>query len=481
MSYSSLAEFLEELSRCGQLARIEAEVDPQLELAEIARRSARRGGPALLFQRVRGSNVAVLANLLATEERVRRALAIESLDDVVARSAAWVQQNTPQNWFERLKMSSDDAGLNKFRPKTVKSGPSGQVVRLGSDVDLAALPLVKQWPGETGPSITAGVLIRQAPDGESRTAALCPMVALDANRLAIADSANSALAGHGGAAAEKQAVAVVLGGDPALLIAASVELPGGLDIYHAAGLLRGRGLDVVKCRTNDLEVPADADLIFEGYVDPDAATAAIDAAPAGTGQYQAISNAPVLNVTAITHRTHPILPAIIDCPRQDELAALAKVRERMLLPSLRAVAPQIVDVHLPTLGGANCFAFVAIRKKRPHDSRQVASALWGSPALRFTKFIVLVDDHVDVHDIPQVLAEIGSRAAPEGDLFHYDGPAHGGDELSSSHSTARRVGIDATRKIAGERPVEGHSARAASADVERLVSARWGEYKLDGK
>ena len=377
MPYSSLADFLEELAAAGELARVAAEVDPVLELAEITRRVAAERGPALLFERMRGQSLAVVANLLGTESRVCRALAIDSLDDIATRIETLVEQHTPQNWFDRLKTSADEAGANKFRAKTVKSGPCQQVVRLGRDVDLAGFPLVKQWPDESGPAITAGLLVTAADAAERPSFSVCPLQQVDQNRLAVADDGHSAFARHWNqarAAGEKMMAAVVLGGDPAALVAASLEsADDAIDAYHLLGLARGKPLDLVKCRTHTLEVPADADLVIEGYLDPESPPLAIQVAAAGGNRYRACPAAPLLHVTAITHRRNPLFPVLIDAPAAGEGVALAKARERLLLPALESLSPDIVDVHLPAHGGRASlgagFDSQALSVSRPADRR----------------------------------------------------------------------------------------------------------------
>jgi 4-hydroxy-3-polyprenylbenzoate decarboxylase len=482
MPYSSLADFLEELSERGELARVSAEVDPALELAEITRRVARQGGPALLFERVRGSGMAVVTNLLGTECRACRAVGIESLDEISARTEELIQKNTPQNWFDRLKTSTDEAGANKFRAKTVKSGPCQQVVRLGRDIDLASFPLVKQWPGEAGGSITAGRLVTQDRGGEARSVTLAPLQAIDASRLAIIDDGHSSFARHWARhleANEKMTVAVVLGGDPAALVAAALELPDDIDAYHVMGLMRGKPVELVKCRTHAFAVPADADLVFEGYLDPSAAPVVVESAAAGGSHYRAGRSAAVLHVTAITHRSHPIFPALIDDAPHGERATIAKLRERMLLPAVRRAAPDVVDVHLLALGGPHRWAFVAMHKRYPYQARQVASALWGSTALKFTKFLVLVDPHVNVHDVAAVLSEVGANVAPERDMFSYDGPTHGSDHANPTAFLGKHVALDATAKIGGEIPGSWPAPLVAGEEICRLVDQRWAEYMLD--
>jgi 4-hydroxy-3-polyprenylbenzoate decarboxylase len=482
MPYSSLAEFLEELSTRGDLARVGVEVNPALEIAEITRRVAPAGGPALLFDRPAGQTIAVVTNLLGTESRACLALGVESLDELSERIESLIDKNTPHNWFERLKMTGDETGANKFRPKLVKSGPSQQVVRLGRDVDLAGLPMTKQWPAESAASITAGLLITPERGAENRGLTTCPLMALDENRLAIIDDGHSSFARHWSVfrtAGEKMPVAVVLGGDPAGLVAGSIPAPPGADAYHLIGLLRGKPLDLVKCRTNAFEAPAEAGFIIEGYLDPEVPLATIRSAGSGGMHYRTIESAPVLHVTAITHRSHPILPAMIESRSFGELAVLLKVRERLLLPSIRAIAPDVVDLHMPALGGLDRYAFVSFRKTFPHHARQIAAALWGSASLQFAKFLILVDAGVDVHDVQRVLAETGAHVAPERDIFTHDAAAHASDHANTLGPLGRHVAIDATAKIAGERSHGAPPPLVAGEDIGRLVTERWSQYNVN--
>jgi 4-hydroxy-3-polyprenylbenzoate decarboxylase len=272
--------------------------------------------------------------------------------------------------------------------------------------------------------------------------------------------------------------AVILGGDPAFVIAASTELAEGVDAFHMIGLLRGQAVELVKCRTHGLEVPAEADLILEGYLDPETPPAAVESAGAGGSYYRVPRPAPVLHVTAVTHRTHPIFPAQVDSGPYGDVGALVKTRARLLLPALRAIAPSLFDLHLPAYGGIDRWAFASIVKTHPFQARQVASALWGSAALRYTKFLILVDQHVNVHDTPRVLAEVGTNVAPERDVFSYDGPAQAADYANSMAPLGRHLGIDATAKIAGEQSGTWPAPMVTSEEIKHLVTARWDEYKL---
>jgi 4-hydroxy-3-polyprenylbenzoate decarboxylase len=482
MAYKGLADFLEELAGNGQLTRIDAEVDPHLEIAEITRRVAAVGGPALLFQRVRGQSIAVLTNLMGTSHRACRALGIESLDGIAERIEAVAAQHTPQNWFDRLKMSGPESGADKFRPKPVKNAASQQVVHLGRDVNLAAFPLVRSWPEESGASLTAGLLLSSDRQTPALGVTHCPLVAIDANRLAVIDDGNSAFARHWAAyqsAGERMPVAAVLGGDPAAILAAQFLLPKELEVLHLVGMLRGKPLEVAKCRTHDLLVPADAELILEGYLDPQSPLENVRAAGAGGSHYRVPCGAPVLQVSAVTHRNRPIFPAVIDSGASGEGAILAKARERMLLATVRSIAPDLTDVSLPLLGGPHRFAFVAIRKTFEYQARQTAAALWGSEALKFTKFVVLVDAGIDVHDPAQVWSRVGANVAPEKDVFFHDGPAHPADHAGTMFPLARHMAIDATAKLPGERPGPWPAPLDASEEIGRQVTARWAEFKLE--
>ncbi len=472
MAYAALAEYLEELAGCGQLVRIACEVDPAGEIAEITRRVARRGGPALLFERIRGQSMAVATNVLGTEAQVCHALDVESPDAIIGRIEALIREHTPQNWFERLKTSDDAAGVNKFRPKSVKAGPCQQVVRLGRDVDLGLLPLVKQSPGDAHAALLGGQLIAQALGSEQRSVNCCNLFALEPNRMAVVATQGGALAQHWADyrhADERMPLAIVVGGDPACVVAANLELPPGIDCDHLAGLLRGRAVDLVKCRTHAIDVPADAELIIEGYLDPEAPDAAVPCDSTFGGSQQV----PVLHVAAVTHRSHPILWTSIDTGEHGEPAALLKVRERVLLPALRTIAPGIVDVHLPALGGLHNYAFVSVTQSYPHQARQIASALWGSAALRFIKFLVLLDADVKVRQVRSVLAEIGAHAQPERDFFVYDGPM-------SNAPFGRHIGIDATRKTADHSVPDAGNSNGTLAELEELVTRRWAEYGFSG-
>jgi 4-hydroxy-3-polyprenylbenzoate decarboxylase len=481
MAFKSLPDFLEELAGSGGLVRVAAEVDAHLEIAEITRRVAAERGPAILFERVRGQSLAVVTNLLGTTERACLALGLDSFDGLADRIEAVTLEHTPQNWFDRLKMGSGDRGLDKLRPKPIKTGVCQQVVHLGRDVNLATFPLVRSWPNESGTSITSGLLLTGDVQAQARGTTAAPLVALDDTRLAVVDDGDSAFASHWAehrAAGQRMPAAVVLGGDPALAVAAHLDLPVSVDVLHLVGLIHGRALDVVKCRTHGIEVPADAELVFEGYFDPSTADETVVIAGAGGGHYRAPTAAPIFHVAAITHRNRAIFPAAIDASLHGEAAILTKARERMLAAFLRSLTPYITDLSLPVAGGPHGFAVVSFRKRFPFHSRQIAAALWGNDALKFTKVLILVDSDVDVHDVARVATQVGANVAPERDVISFDGPAHATDPAGTLGSLARRLAIDATAKLPGEQSGGCPAPLDAGEETRRQVSARWAEYRL---
>jgi 4-hydroxy-3-polyprenylbenzoate decarboxylase len=501
----SLSDFLETLAGERDLVRIGSEVDPGEELAEIVRRAAENGAPALLFDRVRGSKLPRVANLLATPARACRALGIGHLDELALRTESLLRQSTAQGWLDRLR-SAPDTSAERLRAKTVRSGAVQQIVRLPRDIDLTALALVRSWPDETGPSISGALLVATDSAGIRRLspARLVPIVdparqgdgprevenaRAAGPQLAIVDDGAgewTRLWQAARAAGERLPVAAILGGDPAWHIAAATSLAatlsgGGLDAYEWLAAVCGAALEVVRCRTQPLEVPAEADIVIEGYLDPAAATVPITLAAAAGPYYRAPYSAPVLQVEAITERSGCLLPVVVAGTELGESAVLRKASERLMLPLVKAAIAELVDYSLPGSGGDDRFAFVSVRKTIPLGARRAASALWGVAALAAVKFVVVVDPEVDVHDPAEVWRRVGANVDPGRDVFMRDGPAAPADHAFEVPAVGRQMGIDATRKLPGERPIASPAALAATREVAELVERRWQEYGIAAK
>ena len=480
MPYRSLPDFLEELAQAGELSRVDALVNPSLEVAEITGRVSRACGGALLFGGVQGSDIPIVTNLLGTEGRVCRALGVSSLADAARRVALLTSSNDPEGWFERLRTAPHDSLLRKLGPRSVKSGICQQVVRLGSDVDLSHLPVPQSMPLEAGPMITAGLVFTSDPE-TGRVVGRYDLQVLDGNRLAACWSDHdepARLLGFAHRAQEPMPVAVVLGGDPANLLAAEAPLAPGFDVCALAGFLRDRPLELVRCRSIDLEVPADAEFVIEGYIDR--SEPAVSAGPrlSPLGTYASAQTGPVVHVTAITHRANPVFPAMIASWPPNEACVVNHAMWQVMLPLVRMSIPDLVDCELPMFGGVRHWAILSIRKTYAGQARRVANAAWGLSAMMFAKLLVIVDEDIDVRDQQQVMAAVAANVAPGRDVFFQQGPPDPLDPAAPANVLGDRMALDATVKRPAECAGSWSGRAQMSAEVRKLVEERWQEYGL---
>ena len=503
MPFSRLSDFLEILERSDDLVRIEAEIDPYLEAAEITRRENARGGRSLLMGHIKGFDLPVVVNLLGSEARICRALGVDGLDEVAERIAALLVPSEPEGWFEKLKTAPTRSLLGKLPPRSVKTGAVQQVVRLGGDVDLGRLPFLQSWPREPGRAITAGLFCTREVDGGHGLVAAHPLEILDRNRMAVRWDAHDPAARileQCRSRGRSMSVAVVLGGDPACLLASRATLAGPADAWAFAGLLREKPLDVVACRSVDLHVPADAEIVIEGTIDPDEPP--VESGPwcMADGHYRAVSSAHVVHVTAVTQRANAICPAIVHCPTQNngasneaasnEAVAISRAMAKVQLPLLRLAVPEIVDFDLPTAGAGRHIAVVSIRKSYAGQSRRVAHAIWGLPGLMFSKLLIIVDGvvdgeiggGVDIRNWNEVWAHVSSRVEPGRDVFFGQGPPNFNDpavfiDCLDKSSESNTIAIDATSKLPNESARQSQAV-AMSEDISRAVTQRWNEFGL---
>ena len=479
MSYRCLADFLEELGQAGELARVEAEVDPVLEAAEITDRVAKANGPALLFGAAEGHDFPLLTNLLGTEGRICRALGVKSLVETRERIAGLLDPAEPEGWFEKLKTAPTPASLAKLPPRPVKTGPCQQVVKLGGDVDLGELPAIQSRPGETGRAITAGVTVFADVDSPRRSVGRYDLGLLAPDRLAACwgpqDEPARLLAGYR-RRSERMPVAVVLGGDPLGMLAAMAPVPPDIEAFALAGLLRQRPLDVVACRTVKLSVPAEAEIVIEGHVDP--AEPPIEAGPPVTpiGCYSFPRPLPVIHVTAITHRANPIYPAMV--PGAREACVVSRALGQIFLPLVRLAIRELVDYDFPAFGAGRHWGFVSIRKTYAGQARRVAHAAWGLPQWMFAKLLVVVDEDVDVHDYDQVWSAVAVNVDPGRDVIFQQGPPDPLDPATPPGQLGHKMAMDATAKLPQERSGDLPHPAVMSEETRRLVSERWSQYGL---
>jgi 4-hydroxy-3-polyprenylbenzoate decarboxylase len=453
MPYRCLAEFLEQLGHAGQLTRVEKEVDPALEIAEMTAQAAKAGGPALLFAAIKGHDLPVLTNLLATEERICRALAIESLDDLSARIGRMLDSSAPEGWFERLKGGGQPAALSGMMPRNVKSAACQQILRLGSDIDLGLLPLLQNAPEESQRAITGAVVFSSEPDSHRRITGRFDLQRIDGTRLAVCWAAHddhARLPGEYRARGQKMPVAVVIGGDPAFLLAAAAPMPPGNNLCAVAGLLREKPLDMVACRGVDLEVPAEAEIVLEGFVDPAEPPATAGPLCAPLGHCTSQRPAPVMHVTALTHRANPIYAAMVPGPPPQEACTVARAMQRVFLPLQRLAMPELVDYDLPEFAAARHWAAISIHKTYPGQGRRAAHAAWGLRPLMFAKTLIVVDDDVNVRDQQDVLAAVTRNSRPGKDIVIEQGPPDPFDPTTFPTVLGERMALDATRRLPGE-------------------------------
>jgi len=478
MAYADLREFISKLEREHELVRVRRRVSTELEITEIADRTVKSGGPALLFENVEGSDVPVLINQYGSLRRMSMALGVERLDDIGAEIASLLPTQPPGGFLDKLRMLPKLARVASVFPKTVKHGPCREVVRRGDDANLDFLPILKCWPGDGGRFITLPMVFTKDPDTGRRNVGMYRMQLYDGRTTGMHWHIHKVGARHY-AEYEKRnrrmEVAVALGGDPAITYAATAPLPDDFDEMIFAGFLRRKPVEMVPCVTVDHEVPADSEIVIEGYVEPHERRVE---GPFGdhTGYYSPPEEYPVFHVTCITHRRDPIYPGTVVGKPPMEDCFLGKATERIFLPLVRAQIPEIVDMNLPVEGIFHNLAFVSIRKRYPMQARRVMHALWGLGQMMFTKIIVVFDEDVDVQNTSEVLWRLGSNIDPKRDVTFVEGPVDALDHAAPQPLFGSKMGIDATRKIEGE----GHH-RAWPAEivmdpaVKRKIDTVWKE------
>ena len=475
-----LRAFIDLLERERELVRVSAEVDPYLEIAEIADRASKAHGPALLFTRPQrppgaaGPAPSVLMNQFGSYRRLELALGAP-LDELAARIAGLVELQVPRSLIGKVKALGQLRELASYGPRIVKKAAFREVIV--EPPDLSRLPVLTTWPADGGPFITLPIVVTKDAQGR-RNAGMYRLQVFDAQTTGMHIHIHHDGAANFREAGDRMEVAVALGTDPAVTYAATAPLPPGIDEFMFAGFLRGQPVELAKCATVDLEVPADAEIVLEGYVEKGEVRRE---GPFGdhTGYYSLADDYPVFHITAMSHRRDPIYPATIVGRPPMEDAYLGKATERLFLPLLQLVQPEIIDMDLPIEGVFHDCAIISIRKTYPGQARKIMNAVWGMGQMMFTKFVVVVDEHVDVHDYSEVTWRVFNNVDPARDTVIMAGPL---DVLDHSSPLARygsKMGIDATKTW----PEEGHGREwpdelEMDAAVKRRVTARWQEFGL---
>jgi 4-hydroxy-3-polyprenylbenzoate decarboxylase len=480
MAFSDLRELVAHLERHGLLRRITVPVSRDLEITEIVDRVSKTrgdGNVALLFERVEGFDMPVLVNAFGTEDRMAAALGVERLDALGERIAKLLDLKLPGSFLAKLKKLGTLLDVTKAAPRRVGHAPCQELVETTTP-SLATLPALRCWPGDGGRYITLPAVFTRDPVTGARNVGMYRLQIFDDRTLGMHWQLHKGGAEHEHRATGRMPVAIALGGDPALIYAASAPLPPGIDEVVFAGWLRGGGLDMVTCRTNDLEVPAHAEIVLEGYVDP---AERRQEGPFGdhTGYYSLARDYPVFHLTALTRRARPIYPTtIVGRPPQEDYW-LGKATERIFLPVMKLMLPEIVDINMPAEGVFHNLVIVSIRKRYPGQARKVMTALWGMGLMMLAKTIVVVSEHVNVHDLSEVAWRATGNIDPKRDLMVLEGPMDDLDHAAVRHRYGGKLGIDATEKGPMDDLGQPWPEEIRMTDeVRERVTRRWKDYGL---
>ncbi len=478
VAYRNLREFLKLLEEKNLLRRIKVEVDPILEIAEINDRVIKQGGPALLFENPKGSKIPVLVNLFGSLERMQLSLEVKDLNEIGERILEFLEPEIPTNLIEKLKALPKLKKLSDFIPRIVKSGHCKEVI-IRDNPSLEIFPILKTWPEDGGRFITLPMVFTKDPETGMRNCGMYRMHVYDSRTTGMHWHMHKDGARHYRKAekmGKRLEVAVTIGSDPAAMYSATAPLPEGIDEMLFTGFLRKSPVELVKCETVDLEVPANSEIVLEGYCEPGERRVE---GPFGdhTGYYSLKDEFPVFHITCITHRKDAIYSATIVGKPPMEDCYIAKATERIFLPLLKMQLPEIIDLNLPIEGVFHNIAVVSIDKRYPGHARKVMYALWGMGQMSFTKAIVVVDKWVDVQNLSEVVWRIGNNVDPKRDVIILEGPLDVLEHASDIPAYGGKMGIDATKKL----PSEGFKREwpddvAMSEDIKRLVTERWKEY-----
>ena len=473
--FPDITSFIAELDRRKELFRVADSLSPDLEIAAVIDRVSKSpgGGPALLFEHPAGSTMPVAANLFGSMSRICLALGVTKLDELAAEIEELTTSPQPRGFMDALKLMPLVSRLSDLMPKTVKDAPVQEVVKMDGGLD--ELPILKTWPDDGGPFITLPLVITKDPESGMRNIGTYRMQVYDRRTTGMHWQRHKGGAQHHRVAerlGKRLEVAVALGADPVLTYCATAPMPEGLDELMLAGVLGKRRVELVKARTVDIEVPANAQIVLEGYVEPGERRRE---GPFGdhTGFYSLAADYPVFHLTCITMRKNPVyLTTVVGIPPMEDLY-LGKASERIFLPLIRKTLPEIVDMHFPAAGIFHNIVLISIDKRYPGHARKIMSACWGLGQLMFSKCIVVVDKDVNVQDEHEVAWIAGTHVDPSRDIEIVKGPVDDLDEAAIAPAFGGKMGIDATRKwpsegFTREWPKRLRTSDSAAAKAERV-------------
>ncbi|MCH8870738.1 MAG: menaquinone biosynthesis decarboxylase [Chloroflexi bacterium] len=484
MRFKDLREFISFLESKGELRRIKASVSRELEITEITDRVIAAGGPALMFENVDGYDIPLVINLFGSHQRMAWALGVDHIDELTdrVRQIIGMAQTPPTGIVNKLRTLGELAGLARSQPKTVRSGPCQDVVLTGDEADVNMLPALKCWPLDGGRYITLPLVISRDPDSGRRNVGIYRMQIYDGRTMGMHWQSHKVGARHYRISEEKgqerMEVAVALGGDPTTMWSGSMPLPPDMDEIGVAGIIRGEAVEMVRCKTVDLEVPAQSEFVLEGYVVPGELRSE---GPFGdhTGYYSLAEDYPVFHLTAITHRKDPIYPTTFVGRPPKEDYFMGKASERIMLPALQMTLPELVDINMPAEGIFLNLVIVSIKKEYAGQASKVMHALWGLGLMMLAKTIVVVDHYVDVQNVSEVAWRVATNLDPGRDILFTEGPLDDLEQASARPRYGTKMGIDATAKG----PMDGFQREwppdiVMSDEIRRLVDGKWGDYGI---
>ncbi|HJJ22343.1 MAG TPA: menaquinone biosynthesis decarboxylase [Nitrosopumilus sp.] len=480
MPIEDIHELITELEKNGELKRVKTEVDSNLEIAEILRREMYSNGSAILFENVKGYDIPVLGNAFGSMKRLEIGLEMTDFTEIGKRIVDMTKLDVPSGLLNKIKKLPELSKMTASFPKAETSGPVTEIT--SSDASFDDLPILKSWPNDAGRFITLGLVATKHPETGIRNLGVYRMQIIDKTHALMHWQKHKRGAHHGDISkdkGEKIPAAIIIGGEPATIFSSIAPVPEGLDKYLFAGITRKEGIKTVKCKTIDLDVPANAEIVLEGYVDP---VDIRDEGPFGdhTGYYTPVEPYPTFTLTGIMRRKDPIyVTTVVGKPILED-AYIGKVIERSFLPLIQMFHPEVVDFNMPSAGWFQGFAIISIKKRYPGQAKKVMMGLWGMGQLSLTKMLVVVDDDINIHDMNDVIWAITTRAdAARDTIIINNTPTDTLDPASPLVNLGSKMGIDATQKTK-EEGYEREIQQIVKVDDETkdLVDSKWSDYGL---
>ena len=480
MTIEDIHDFISELEKNGELKRVKTQVDSDLEIAEIMRRQMYSNGSAILFENIKNYDIPILANAFGSMKRLEIGLEMKNFEEIGQRIVDMTKMDIPSGFLNKIKKLPELSKMTESFPKLESSGPVTEVT--SSSASFNDLPILKSWPKDAGKFITLGLVATKHPETGVRNLGVYRIQIVDSNHALMHWQKHKRGAHHSDISktkGEKIPTAIIIGGEPATIFSAIAPVPEGLDKYLFAGITRKKGIKTVKCKTIDLEVPANAEIVLEGYVDPKDLR---EEGPFGdhTGYYTPVELFPTFTLTGIMKRKNPIyVTTVVGKPILED-AYIGKVIERSFLPLIRMFHPEVVDFSMPASGWFQGLAIISIKKRYPGQAKKVMMGLWGMGQLSLTKMFVVVDEDVNVHDLNEVIWALTTKADPARDTIIINNtPTDTLDPASPIVNLGSKLGIDATQKTL-EEGYEREIQKEVSVDesTKNLVDSRWSEYGL---